>query len=145
MIRAFDPGDLEQVIDLWLATNLTAHAFIPASYWCERREEVRALLPGATIFVYSDGAAILGFIGLMENYIAGIFVSGAAQSQGIGTALLNHAKAERETLSLAVYKKNTRAVAFYRRQGFLPVCQQVEESTGEPEITMRWERPRQKQ
>lgn len=33
MIRKFKTDDLEQVMELWLATNISAHDFIPAKYW----------------------------------------------------------------------------------------------------------------
>lgn len=33
MIRKFKETDLDAVADIWLATNLETHDFIPASYW----------------------------------------------------------------------------------------------------------------
>ena len=33
MIRKFRTDDLEQVMGLWLATNISAHDFISAKYW----------------------------------------------------------------------------------------------------------------
>ena len=32
MIRKFKTDDLEQVMELWLAKNISAHDFIPAKY-----------------------------------------------------------------------------------------------------------------
>lgn len=39
---------------------------------------------------------------------------------------------------LHVYEKNSRAVAFYRREGFECRDRHVEEDTGEMEWTMAW-------
>lgn len=41
-------------------------------------------------------------------------------------------------LLLHVYEKNSRAVAFYRREGFECRDRHVEEDTGEMEWTMAW-------
>ena len=43
----------------------------------------------ATVYVYEDNYEIQGFIGMNSEYIEGIFVSEAMQSQGIGKILLN--------------------------------------------------------
>jgi putative acetyltransferase len=77
---------------------------------------VKDILPQAEIYVYEDDRTnqINGFIGLTDNYIAGIFVREAIQSRGIGKQLLNYAKEMKSTMSLSVYQKNTRAIFFIR-------------------------------
>lgn len=138
MIREFTANDLDVVMKIWLDTNTNAHDFIPASYWQGNFEEVKRMLPEADIFVYENNNAIQGFIGLMENYIAGIFIDSNCQSQGIGKALLDHAKEIRSELSLQVYKNNAGAVRFYVREGFQQVKEQTDEHTGETELVMEW-------
>ena len=44
-------------------------------------------------------------------------------------------------LQLSVYAQNSRAVAFYEKNGFVPQAERVEESTGERELVMVWHRP----
>ena len=139
MIRQFKPNDLAHVMSIWLDANIRAHDFISTNYWHDNYDLVYELLPNATVYVYEEDE-ILGFIGLMENYIAGIFVSHNVQSTGIGKKLLDYAKSERNELSLQVYKKNSRAVNFYLREGFIVNCEQVCHSTGEAELVMRWEK-----
>ena len=46
----------------------------------------------AKVFVYDINGKVLGFIGLMNEYIAGIFVDRNYRSTGIGTQLLTYAK-----------------------------------------------------
>lgn len=53
-------------------------------------ELVKELLLQATVYVYEDNYEIQGFIGMNGEYIEGIFVSEAMQSQGIGKILLNY-------------------------------------------------------
>ena len=90
MIRPFQPEDLDAVVRLWLDANSQAHSFIPRSYWEEQREAVRAALPRAEVYVHQDQAGqIDGFIGLVGQWIEGIFVSQDARSQGVGRLLLD--------------------------------------------------------
>ena len=139
MIRAFAQEDTDRVMEIWLAANRSAHGFIPESYWKGNIAAVRKLLQSA-LYVYEDERGILGFIGLEDSYIAGLFVAVGAQSQGIGRRLLDFVKQTHETLTLRVYQKNERAVRFYRREQFAAESRQIDEHTGEPEWRMVWRR-----
>ncbi len=123
---------------IWLKANVNAHDFIDAQYWHDNYESVKGMLPEATIFVYEENKEILGFVGLKEHQIAGIFVDPTKQSNGIGTALLNHVKDGYSSLSLQVYKKNKRATNFYLREGFEVIDDKVDENTHEIEYVMVW-------
>ena len=81
-----------------------------------------------------------GFIGLTENHIEGIFVAKAARSKGIGKALLEYAKSRKPCLTLSVYQKNQRALAFYRREQFVVQSEGIDKDTNEAEIQMLWTR-----
>lgn len=141
MIREMGLADLEEVLDIWLDANKKAHDFIEESYWEKNREKVRRMLPQARVSVFlADSGEILGFLGLAGDYIAGIFVREGARSQGIGRALLNHAKKTLKQLTLHVYQKNKGAVRFYQREGFRAEAEEVDGQTGEKEWLMRWEK-----
>lgn len=142
MIRRMGEGDLEAVAAIWLDANREAHDFIPASYWLGHFEEVRTALAQAEVWVFEAEARaeISGFIGLQEDYIAGIFVRREARSGGVGRQLLDHVKAGRRQLRLQVYRKNSRAAAFYRREGFRVLEEGVDPETGEAELLMEWRR-----
>ncbi|MCR1896229.1 N-acetyltransferase [Ligilactobacillus murinus] len=139
MIRKFRTDDLEQVMELWLATNISAHDFIPAKYWHANYALVKKMLPQANIWVYEKNNEIWGFIGLQDTYIAGIFVADKAQGKGIGSELLAKAKQQKSQLSLAVYAKNERALNFYQRADFTVVNEQLDETTGQVEYLMKWQ------
>ena len=62
------------------------------------------------------------------------------QAQGIGKILLNYAKDKRNKLHLNVYQKNTRAIFFYKREGFEIQCSTFDEATGEKDYVMAWRR-----
>ena len=140
MIRELRKADIDKVAVIWLNTNIKAHDFIPAQYWESNFESVKELLPQATVYVYEDGRGIQGFIGLNDEYIEGVFVSDGMQSQGIGRLLLDYAKTKRNELRLNVYRKNTRAIAFYQREGFEIRYSDVDEATGEKDHVMEWRR-----
>ena len=142
MIRRMGEGDLEAVAAIWLDANREAHDFIPASYWLGHFEEVRTALAQAEVWVFEAEARaeISGFIGLQEDYIAGILVRREARSGGVGRQLLDHVKAGRRQLRLQVYRKNSRATGFYRREGFRVLEEGVDPGTGEAELLMEWRR-----
>lgn len=140
MIREFKIDELETVMKIWLKTNITAHDFITEDYWHGNYELVKKMLPDATVFIYEEDNTIVGFIGLVENYIAGIFIDVNSQSKGIGKALLDYIKKNYSDLSLQVYKKNLRAVKFYLKEDFVVSNEQTDENTGETEFVMNWKK-----
>ena len=89
--------------------------------------------------MYEYDTEIHGFIGLNDEYVEGIFVSGEMQSQGIGKILLNYAKDKRNKLYLNVYQKNARAISFYKREGLEIQHSGLDEATGEKDYVMTWQ------
>lgn len=138
MIRAFRMADIQPIMDIWLSANIEAHEFIPASYWQEQYEAVKAMLPQAEIYVYEREGVIGGFVGLVGDYIAGIFVQAQQRSHGVGKMLLETIKKQHSPLSLQVYQKNDRAIRFYQREGFVVTGEGVDQATGEIELLMQW-------
>ena len=138
MIRKLQNVDINKVADIWLKTNLEAHDFIPGQYWTSNYEAVKKMLPQAEVYVYEDNKIIQGFVGVRDEYIEGIFVSGKMQSYGIGKALLDYIKDKKARLQLNVYQKNVRAISFYQREGFTIQSEGLDEFTGEKEYVMEW-------
>ena len=138
MIREFQMSDTEQVMKLWLFGNEDAHSFVSEEYWRSHFDEVQEALLQAKVFVYDIDGKAQGFIGMMNEYIAGIFVDKSYRSTGIGTQLLTYVKQKYDTLSLSVYQQNSRAVAFYHREGFSILSEGIDEDTGEKDYTMLW-------
>lgn len=137
MIREYRETDLDSIMNLWLETNICAHDFIDENYWRSNYDQVRQMMPEATLYVYEVNT-IKGFIGLSGNYIAGIFVETDSQSKGIGKGLLDYVKERNKELILHVYKKNKRAVNFYLREGFVIDSEQMDKNTNEIELVMKW-------
>lgn len=140
MIRKMKHEELNRVMDIWLETNIKAHNFIPAEYWKDNFELVKGLISQAEIYIYEKNKNISGFIGMSGNYIAGIFVKEEEQSKGIGKELLNFVKNIKKELSLNVYKKNIKAVNFYKRENFHVINEGIDEAAGEKEFFMEWKK-----
>ena len=140
MIRKLEETNLDAVMQIWLDTNIKTHRFIPAEYWLGNYEMVKSLLPEAEVYVYEDDSTgeIVGFIGLMDTFVAGLFVKEGIQSKGIGKQLVDYAKNQKERLSLTVYQKNERAIRFYQRELFVVDNEWVDENTSEAEYMMIW-------
>lgn len=131
---------LKRVADLWLDANLEAHSFIDQHYWLSNYEPVKRQLAQATLFVATQSKTIVGFLGITNNYIAGLFVDKRVRRQGVGRQLLDAVKAGRSELTLSVYEKNQAAYHFYNMQGFYKEAITIDEATGESVFEMKWQR-----
>lgn len=138
MIRNFREEDIDQVMSIWLLSNLDAHAFVSENYWISNKEMVRELLLQAELYVFEKNNQIIAFAGLQNDYLAGIFVAKKERSQGTGKQLLDFLKTKHQHLSLSVYVENKNAVTFYQKNGFTIESKDVEEATKQLEYQMIW-------
>ena len=139
-INKLSNTELNTLIYLWLNINIETHTYIDKNYWKSNQDFVKRELAKADIFVYYSEKNIVAFLGLVDNYIAGIFISKQFRDNGIGKQLLNVAKEKNEKLILTVYKKNINAIGFYSAQKFKIVKEQVDLNTSEIEYVMVWEK-----
>ena len=93
------------------------------------RDTLRALAAGEGGFCLAaeDAGELVGYACVQEKgrraHVASLFVAPGARGKGIGTALLEGARAEAKrrgllALTIKVEEKNGRAAALYARQGF---------------------------
>lgn len=80
----------------------------------------------------------MGFVGVQDNYLAGIFVDKSMRSKGIGKQLLDYVKGIRQELLLTVYHENKSAVKFYKREGLTTISQEMDEVTNNLELLMQY-------
>ena len=135
MIRSFEKEDLCEVLQLWLSVNLEVHSFVKESYWLEHRDTVAAMMLEADIYVWEE-QGIKAFLGLMDTYIAGLFVEREYREKGIGRKLLHFAFQKHAQLTLDVYVENKAAIRFYERVGFVKVKEYDEKATRQLAYTM---------
>ena len=142
MIRPLKITDLDTVMQIWLEGNLQAHHFIAAEYWQQNYDFVKQMLPQSEVYVYEDEKSnrIKGFIGLQDEFVAGIFVQKDARAQGIGWQFLDYVKSLNHNLKLSVYQKNELAIKFYQKNGFEVIREQSDDATNEKEFLMQWQK-----
>lgn len=139
MIEKFNGTGLDEIMTIWLDGNIQAHSFIKAEYWAKAANQVREALPASDLYFYRESGAIKGFIGLTDNhYIAGLFVSTACQSRGLGRALLDHCKKLYLRLELDVFTANERALSFYLKNGFVIKSENFNSDFGHREYRLVW-------
>ena len=93
------------------------------------------------IFVDEDDGRVLGFSGVKDGELTHLYVDPAAQNCGVGSRLMEHAKAESpDGLYLWVFQKNEGARRFYERHGFQLV--ELTDGSGnmerEPDARYEW-------
>ena len=140
MIEELNKKDINQIMNIWLKENKRTHNYISEEYWDNHFEDVKKEILKAEIYVYKEKEEICGFIGLSNTYIAGIFVKKEKQSMGIGRKLIQYCKSKYPELMLSVYEKNERARAFYEREGFKIIKEEIDKTTNEKEYVMVWKK-----
>lgn len=89
------------------------------------------------LYVFDDGL-IKGFIQTDGTEIVKLYADPFFQSHGVGKALIEFAVSRFGANHLWALEKNTRAIAFYGRHGFLPTgIRKFEEGTTEYLIELR--------
>lgn len=138
MIRKIKSNDIDRVMTIWLESNLSSHNFVKQDYWISNAETVRDQLLQAETYVYEQSNQIVGFVGMQEDYLAGIFIDKEVRSLGIGKQLLDYIKGIHASISLNVYKENKGAVNFYLREGLSITSEETDEATNSVEYLMQW-------
>ena len=91
-------------------------------------------------YVYDDGA-VKGFIRVDGEQTKKLFVEPVLQGQGIGGELLKYAVEKCDVNYLWTLEKNTKAIAFYAKHGFVPTGEKVlEEGSTEYLVKLKRER-----
>ncbi|MUP39806.1 GNAT family N-acetyltransferase [Labilibaculum sp. 44] len=138
-IRKLETKNVETVVELWYQTSIIAHDFISASYWKKNKDAMASIyLPNSETYVAIEDENIIGFISMVENLLAAIFVDNELQGKGTGKKLLNFIKKRRIKIQLKAYMKNTKTVDFYKSQDFKTISKNKEKETGEYEYLMEW-------
>lgn len=140
MIRKKDSKDIKKIMDIWIASNLDAHNFISKDYFYNNFDFVKDAIENATVYVYEQESKVIGFVGINQEFIEGIFVDRNYRSKGIGKKLIDYCKKNYNTLSLNVYCKNKKAIEFYKREGFEICEKKLEKENKEFEYVMKWKR-----
>ena len=82
-----------------------------------------------------------GFMALRTGEVAALYVAAPARRRGLGGALIEHAKAVSDALSLWTFEVNAPARRFYARHGFAETRRtDGENDEGLPDVRLEWRR-----
>jgi putative acetyltransferase len=138
VIRKYNAEDLAELLDVWYDASQIGHPFLSRDFLDqERRTVIQEYLPNAETWVFEEEGQVVGFIALIGNEVGGIFVTPRRHGQGIGRALMDHARASRNHLDVEVFEANEIGRAFYHAYGFKVIRPVVHEETGEPVLRLR--------
>ena len=143
-VRKLKPGTkgsdklIEEMMEIWLQSNVAEQSFIPKKYWSKNYKEVLRVMSIASVYIYEEDGQILGFAGSMEEAMVAITVKDDERGRGIGTLLLDKLKDEMGILEASVYTKNKNAMKFFQKNDFKAKDIQIESSTGEEIVLLNW-------
>ncbi|MCJ7843573.1 N-acetyltransferase [Lederbergia sp. NSJ-179] len=140
-IRSNKNTEVNKLVKIWYEGSLIAHDFINKNYWKSQRSEMEEkYIPMSETYVVSNEKDVVGFVSMMDNYLAALFIDVKHQGKGYGKGLLDFIKRQRENIQLKVYKRNKKAVDFYFKNGFVIKEETIDEQTSEEEFLMEWKK-----
>ncbi|MCL7997297.1 GNAT family N-acetyltransferase [Brucella sp. 21LCYQ03] len=132
-IRTYQAADKQTLSSIWYRASLEAHAFLGSDLLSKQQKLIEDVyLDKAETWVAILNDKPVGFIGLLDCFIGGLFVDPSAQGQGIGCSLIEHALNLKGELFLEVYADNKQACRFYTHLGFQEVSCRAEDDNGLP-------------
>ena len=143
-LRPYAAADEDAAIALWQRTWALAYPQIAfnkrVDWWRTRwRDE---LVPVATIVIAERDGALIGLVTIDEKtgYLDQLVVAPECWRSGVGRRLVDEAKRlSPGTIELHVNQDNTRAIAFYVKEGFAVTGESVSKLSGLPLFVMTWQ------
>lgn len=142
-IRRATWADASAVAGVWLRSRKASEPDIPPPIHSD--DEVRAwfaevVLAERVTWVAEVDGAVVGLLVLDGPWVDQLYVDPARTGQGLGSRLLERAKAEGpEGLDLWTFQANTGARRFYARQGFAEVARtDGDNEEGAPDVRLAW-------
>lgn len=126
---------------IWLDGSKQGHDFIDDGYWESNQKAMKDVyFPMSQSYIIEENDSIVGFISVVDNYLAALFVDANEQGKGYGKMLLEQVKDQKEYLELKVYQENKKALGFYLKNGFNILEESLDENTSAKEYIMTWKR-----
>ena len=121
-IRTSVEADHSEIMRIWLDASRIGHPFLCEEELAYQKEEIETKYLGHVEMwvAETDNKKILGFIGLIDNFIGGLFVDPVHHRHGIGKKLVLWARELKKVpLEVDVFLENESARKFYNKLDFL--------------------------
>jgi ribosomal protein S18 acetylase RimI-like enzyme len=143
VIRRATPADADEVGRVFVAAR-DEMLYLPRIPGEDRPKLGGWFVARDAIWVEERDGRVVGFVGLNDGEVTHLYVAPRAQNGGIGTALLDHVKAQSAgELRLWVFQRNESARRFYERHGFrlVELTDGAANMEREPDALYGWRRP----
>jgi GNAT superfamily N-acetyltransferase len=142
-LRTAQPDDADAIAEIHIAARREAMPWLPAIHTDDetRAWVARVVLPHQTVWVAETDGEIIGYVAVDGSELNDLYVRPGWQGQGVGSALLERAKALGPgELSLWAFQRNTGARRFYERHGFtlVELTEGADNEEREPDSRYRW-------
>jgi ribosomal protein S18 acetylase RimI-like enzyme len=136
----YAPAMLVPLVDLWRASFEHGVGIVdPHPIEQQREFFVREVLPQHEVSVALRDGGMVGFVAGNRESVGQLYVRVGAHRQGIGTALLDRAKARSAgSLWLYTFARNAVARRFYEKHGFVAVAFGAENMWKLDDVKYRW-------
>jgi GNAT superfamily N-acetyltransferase len=143
VIEAARPQDADAIAAVFTAARRVAMPWLPElhSEADVRQYFATRVLPGCEVLVARRDGELAGFLALAGEEVEHLYVRPSAQRRGLGSALLEAAKARRPGgLELWAFQRNAPARAFYARHGFAELYRTdgSDNEEREPDVRLAW-------
>lgn len=137
-IRKYRDSDEEEVLSSWENASRLAHPFLTEDLIAATRKNIPILLlPKADTWVYDHKGIVIGFICLIGNEVAALFVQPEFHGTGTGRALVDKARELHGDLEVEVFEINSIGLRFYLKYGFATLLEKIHEVTGQKVIRLK--------
>lgn len=141
LIRQYRTDDLRGVMSAWEGATKLAHPFLEEAFLeTERYNIPNVYLPNTDTWVAEVDGRVVGFIALMGNEVAAIFLAPKFHGTGIGRSLMDKAQALHEVLEVDVFEANSLGRRFYESYGFTPLTESFHEPTRQKVLRLEYRR-----
>ena len=139
MIRKYNEQDADAIVSLWRKASAVAHPFLSADFIDSEAKALRDIyLTYAETWVTVVDGKIVGFIALVEDEVAGLFLLPDFHGQGFGREMVDLAHNIKGPLRVEVFDKNQIGRRFYAAYGFLGTETYIHDATGETVLKLAY-------
>lgn len=137
--RSTDAGSVGEILSEFVDTT----DWIPRLH--SRAQDIGhagSMIARGWVTVAEQAGRVVGFAAAEGTDLDALYVAQDARGQGIGTALLAHVQAQRDSLELWTFQANAPAQDFYLKHGFSEVTRTDGSANDEhlPDIRYAWKR-----
>jgi ribosomal protein S18 acetylase RimI-like enzyme len=132
-----------ETVQMWRASMEQALGIKDPHSWDDQLNYLHEIAEKNEIFlaIEAESGQVVGMMATDGSELDQLYIHVDYQGQGIGTMLLNKAKAMSPgTLQLYTFEVNKQAQAFYEKHGFTIIQRGVESNSGMDDIRYEWKK-----